>query len=194
MLSAKLGHRYDAPLSRIAKRIPFSPNALTVLGFLFTVSAAFIIPHHLQLGGVLIVMGGLCDMLDGVVARTTGRVTSFGAFLDSVLDRYADASLFLGLAWYLAVREGHEGAFLSLGTLVGAFLVSYTRARAEGIGLSCHVGILERPERIILLIVATLTGWVVPILWIMLFFTHVTVVQRIYHVWRKGGNTRREQS
>lgn len=185
MLSAKLGHILDAPLSTIARRIPVSPNILTVTGFLVTIAAAFIIPHNLRLGGVLILIGGTFDMLDGITARTTGRVTKYGAFLDSVLDRYSDAALFLAFAWYLAGNNHHTGAFLSLGTLVGAFLISYVRARAEGLGESCHIGMLERPERIILLIVAAITGWMIPILWIMLILTHITVVQRIIHVWKK---------
>lgn len=184
MLSAKLGHFLDTPLRSVAERIPFSPNSLTIIGFLITVLAAFIIPYNIRLGGIVILIGGLFDMFDGIVARTRGKTTRFGAFLDSVLDRYSDAFLFLAIAWYLAEKGNHTGAFLSLGTLIGAFLISYTRARAEGLGESCHTGIMERPERIILLIFATLTGWIMPVLWIMLVLTHITVIQRIYHVWR----------
>jgi phosphatidylglycerophosphate synthase len=184
MLSEKFGHQFDGPLSPIAKRIPVTPNFLTVAGFLITVAAAFVIPVHIKLGGILILIGGIFDMLDGIVARTNGKATKFGAFLDSVLDRYSDAFLFLSFAWYLAGNNNHTGAFLSIGTLVGAFLISYARARAEGLGQSCHTGIMERPERIILLIFAALTGWMTPVLWIMLVFTHVTVLQRIYHVWK----------
>ncbi len=168
MLSARLGHFLDAPLGSIAKRIPFSPNALTIAGFLITVLAAFAIPQNIKLGGILILIGGIFDMLDGMVARTKGKTSKFGAFLDSVLDRYSDAFLFLSLSYYLAANGNHTGSFLSLGTLVGAFLISYARARAEGLGESCHTGIMERPERIILLIFATLTGWIMPVLWLML--------------------------
>jgi len=184
MLSAKLGHFLDTPLRPLAEKIPFSPNSLTIIGFLITIIAALVIPHNIKLGGILILIGGMFDMLDGIVARTRGKTTRFGAFLDSVLDRYSDAFLFLAIAWYLAEKSNHTGAFISLGTLVGAFLISYTRARAEGIGESCHTGIMERPERIILLIFATLTGWIMPVLWIMLVLTHITVIQRIFHVWR----------
>jgi phosphatidylglycerophosphate synthase len=183
MLSARLGHFLDAPLRQVAERIPFSPNGLTITGFLITTVAAFILPQNIRLGGVLILVGSVFDMLDGVVARTRGRATKFGAFLDSVLDRYSDAFIFLSLAYYLAAKGDHNGAFLSLGTLVGAFLISYARARAEGLGESCHTGIMERPERIILLIIATLTGWIVPILWVMMVLTHFTAIQRILHVW-----------
>ncbi len=184
MLGAKLGHFLDSPLNSVAKRIPLSPNILTVIGFLITVIAALVIPHNIKLGGILILVGGIFDMLDGIVARVKGKTTRFGAFLDSVLDRYSDAFLFLAIAWYLAEKGNHTGTFLSLGTLVGAFLISYTRARAEGLGETCYTGIMERPERIILLIFATLTGWLVPVLWIMLVLTHITVVQRIYYVWK----------
>lgn len=184
MLSAKLGHFLDTPLRPVAKRIPFSPNSLTLIGFLITVLAAFIIPYNIRLGGIVILIGGLFDMFDGIVARVRGKTTKFGAFLDSVLDRYSDAFLFLAIAWHLAEKGDHTGALLSLGTLVGAFLISYARARAEGLGESCHTGIVERPERIILLIFASLTGWITPVLWIMLVLTHITVGQRIYHVWR----------
>lgn len=184
MLSAKLGHFLDTPLRPIVERIPFSPNTLSVIGFLITTVAALVIPLNIRLGGVLILTGGIFDMLDGMVARTSGKTTKFGAFLDSVLDRYSDAFLFLAVAWYLAAKGNHTGAFLSLGTLVGAFLISYARARAEGLGESCHTGIMERPERIILLIFACLSGLLVPVLWIMLILTHVTVIQRIYHIRR----------
>jgi phosphatidylglycerophosphate synthase len=125
-------------------------------------------------------------MLDGVLARVNGRATSFGAFLDSLLDRYSDAFIFLSLAWYLGGRGDQAGALLSIGTMLGALLVSYARARGEGLGIDNHDGIMERPERIILLIVAALTGWVVPILWVMFVLTHVTVVQRSYAVWKRG--------
>lgn len=184
MIGAKLGYFLDAPLSPILKRIKIHPNIFTITGFIITAIAALVIPYNIKLGGFLILIGGLFDMLDGIAARVNNRATRFGAFLDSLLDRYADAFLFLSVAWHLASKGEHNGAFLSLGTLVGAFLISYARARAEGLGESCSTGIMERPERIILLILATLTGWFTPILWIMFVLTHVTVIQRAYHVWK----------
>ena len=185
MLSARFGHFLDNPLRPVAKRIPFSPNTLTIIGFLITVLAALIIPYNIRLGGIVILLAGLFDMFDGIVARVGGKTTRFGAFLDSVLDRYSDAFIFLAIAYYLASKGDHNGAFLSLGTLVGAFLISYARARAEGLGESCHTGIMERPERLILLIFATITGWIVPVLWIMFVLTQFTVIQRIYHTWKQ---------
>jgi phosphatidylglycerophosphate synthase len=188
VISARFGHFLDEPLAPLAKKFPFSPNVLTVAGFLITVAAAFVIPINLRLGGVLILLGGLCDMSDGVLARVTGRTSRFGAFLDSLLDRYSDALIFLSLAWYLAGTGDHMGAFVSIGTMVGALLVSYARARGEGLGIpSCKAGLMERPERMILLIFATLTGWLVPVLWLMFALTHITVIQRAHVIWKARG-------
>jgi len=184
MLSGNLGHFLDKPLASLAKRMNVNPNVLTVAGFLFTSAAALTIPVNLFLGGILILVGGFFDMFDGIIARVNNRTTKFGAFLDSVLDRYSDAFLFLGAAWYFYKGDSMTGVFLSLGTMTGALLTSYTRARAEGLGKDCHVGLMERPERVVLLAFAALTGWVLPVMWILLVLTHVTVVQRIYHVWK----------
>ncbi|RJQ54015.1 MAG: CDP-alcohol phosphatidyltransferase family protein [Nitrospiraceae bacterium] len=184
MLSGYLGHFLDRPLSSLARRINVDPNALTITGFIVTTVAAITIPLDLFLGGLLILFGGVFDMLDGIVARVNGRDTKFGAFLDSVLDRYSDAFLFLGFSWYFYKADSPEGAVLSLATMVGALLISYTRARAEGLGKDCHVGLMERPERIILMALGSLTGWILPVMWIMLVLTHATVLQRIYYVWK----------
>lgn len=184
MLSARLGHFLDKPLGPFARKITIHPNVLTIAGFFITVMAALVIPANLRLGGLLILLGGICDLGDGILARTNGRVSNFGAFLDSLLDRYSDSFLFLSVAWYLGGRGDHTGAFLSIGTMVGAFLVSYARARGEGLGIQSQVGIMERPERIILLIVATITGWLTSVLWVMFVLTHVTVIQRAYVVWK----------
>ncbi|MCL5022556.1 MAG: CDP-alcohol phosphatidyltransferase family protein [Nitrospirae bacterium] len=184
MLSARLGHFLDKPFGPIAKRIPFNPNILTVAGFAIMVAAAFVIPSRPGFGGFLVLLGGICDMCDGILARANGRATSFGAFLDSLLDRYSDAALFLSVAWYLADRGDHTGAFLSIGAMVGSLLVSYARARGESLGIDSHVGLLERPERIVLLILALFSGWLVPVLWVLFILTHVTVLQRAYAVWK----------
>lgn len=186
MLSSRLGHFLDKPLSPVVRVIGKNPNALTITGFIITAIAALIIPFHLTIGGLLIMLGGLFDMLDGVSARVNGRVTRFGAFLDSLLDRYSDAFLFLSIAWYLASMGDHSGAFLSIGSMLGAFLVSYARARAEGLNINGKTGLMERPERITLLIIGTLTGWLVPVLWVLFILTQVTVIQRAYAVWKAG--------
>lgn len=182
MIGEKLGHYFDRPLGPLARRVGLHPNLITVLGFLATAAAGLALARDLVLGGALMLIGGFLDMLDGAVARASGRTSDFGAFLDSVLDRYSDAFLFSGLAWYLWKAGDGMGVLLSLGTLVGALLISYTRARAEGLGRDCKVGLMERPERIALLAFAALTGWVVPVLWPMFFLTHLTVLQRMLYV------------
>jgi len=184
MLGDKFGHFLDQPFSSISRRIPVSPNTLTLTGFFITVIAALVLTHDLRLGGLLILFGGIFDMFDGIVARTTGKTTKFGAFLDSVLDRCSDALLFLAVTWHFAKIGNNTGVFICLVTLVGAFLISYTRARAEGLGESCHSGLMERPERIVLLSFGAITGWLLPVMWVMLVLTYITVSQRIYHVWR----------
>lgn len=182
MLGARLGNFLDKPLSTVAKKIDLSPNSITVAGFLTTTLAAAAFAWDLRVGGVLLLLGGAMDVLDGVVARARGKVTDFGAFLDSVLDRYSDAFIFLGLSWYFYRNGNLIGVALSLGTMIGALLTSYVRARAEGMGRECKAGLLERPERIILLVFGAFSGWMVEVLWAMLFLTHLTVAQRMLHV------------
>ncbi len=184
MLSARFGHFLDEPLSSFARKIDVNPNVITIAGFLITTLAAITLPQNLVLGGALILCGGFFDMFDGVLARVNNKSTSFGAFLDSVLDRYSDSFLLLGFSWYFLKNNSISGLFLSLGTLIGALIISYARARAEGLGKNCHTGLMERPERIILMAFGALTGWVLPIMWTMLVLTHITVIQRIYHVWK----------
>lgn len=186
MIGNIFGHFLDRPFSPILKGLRVNPNLLTVTGFFITVIAALVVPVNLRLGGLLILLGALFDIFDGVVARVNGKTTEFGAFLDSLLDRYSDAFIFLSFAWYYFKRGDNTGIFLCIATMVGALLVSYARARAEGLGINCKAGIMERPERMVLLILAALTGWVKPIMAVMFVLTHITVVQRSYVVWRAG--------
>ena len=184
MINSVLGHFLDRPLLPMAKRIRVNPNLLTITGFIITLAAAFVLPLNLRIGGLLILAGCLFDTLDGAVARTNKKTTKFGAFLDSLLDRVSDVLIFLSIAWHLAENGDKVGALLSLGTMVGAFLVSYARARSEGLGIDNREGLMERPERIILIIVGTLTGWLKLILWLMVMLTYFTVLQRSYKVWK----------
>jgi len=184
MLSAKFGHILDRPLASIAGRININPNIITVVGFMITILAAITIPENTLVGGFLILLGGFFDMLDGAIARINNRATNFGAFLDSVIDRYADSFLLLGFSVYFYKMQMVTGFFLCFGTLIGALIISYTKARAEGLGEDCQTGLMERPERILLMAFAAITGLVFSVMWIMLILTHITVIQRIYHVWR----------
>jgi phosphatidylglycerophosphate synthase len=136
-------------------------------------------------GGLLILASGSFDVLDGIIARTNGKRTRFGAFLDSTLDRYADSMLFIGVSWYFYIIGSLTGALLSIGSLVGSLAISYARARAEGLGIDCKVGLLERPERVVLLAFGCLTGLLFPVVVIIFILSHFTVIQRIVHVYRQ---------
>jgi phosphatidylglycerophosphate synthase len=182
LLSAWFGHFLDKPLAPLAKRIPFDPNVITIAGLLVTAVAAVVIPANLVAGGFMILAGGAFDMLDGLIARTNGKRTQFGAFLDSTLDRYADSMLFIGVSWYFYKSGNSMGAFMSVGGLVGSLVISYARARAEGLGIDCKVGILERPERVILLAFGCISGLLFPVIILIFLLSHFTVIQRIVHV------------
>lgn len=181
MLSEKLGHALDKPLEAFARRIPLSPNVITLTGFTLTVGSSLLLAHNLTLGAFCLLPAGLLDMLDGIVARSRGESSSFGAFLDSVLDRYSDSVILLAIAWNLGNIGQMTGVFLSLTALVGSLIISYARARAEGLGASCSHGLMERPERLILLFVGAVSGYIVPALWVLAGLTHLTVVQRILY-------------
>jgi len=181
MLSEKFGHALDKPLKEFAGRIPLSPNFITVAGFALTVASSLLLAHNLTLGAFCLLPAGLFDMLDGIVARSRGESSSFGAFLDSLLDRYSDSVILLAIAWNLGSTGHMTGVFLSVVALVGSLIVSYVRARAEGLGVSCSNGLMERPERLILLFIGAVSGYIVPALWLLAGLTHFTVLQRVLH-------------
>jgi phosphatidylglycerophosphate synthase len=182
MIESRYKHIFEKPLTSLAKKIYITPNAITAAGLFISIIGSITLARNLFLGGVLILVAGFFDMLDGAVARAHNKFSDFGAFLDSVLDRYSDSFIFLGFTVHFFNIQSTTGICLSLGTMVGALLVSYTRARAEGLGKECKVGIMERPERVMLLAIAAMTGWVQPIMGIMFILTHVTVIQRIHYV------------
>jgi CDP-diacylglycerol---glycerol-3-phosphate 3-phosphatidyltransferase len=169
-------------------RTGISPNAISIITLgLNAIVAGIIAAGYLLPGGVLILLVGLLDSLDGAVARASGQATTFGAFLDSTLDRYAEAVLFLAIVYYY--RADTTVVLLSFIALVGSVLVSYARARAEGLGLDCEVGWLARPERVFVLGIGlagaqySLYALLIA-LSVLAFFTHVTAIQRIWHIYR----------
>jgi phosphatidylglycerophosphate synthase len=184
LIGEKFGHVFDKPLGEFARRIPFHPNTITIAGFFVSLLASGVLASNLRLGGVLVLAAGVFDVLDGVVARTHDKKSVFGAFLDSVLDRYSDAFMLLAVGWNLLGHGNRTGLILSLLSLVGGFLISYTRARAEGLGHDCKNGLLERPERVVLISGGAISGLIMPVLWTLAVFTQVTAMQRIYHVWK----------
>lgn len=165
----------------------FTPNAATYTGFALTaVSAVVLATGNFFLGGFLLWGAAMFDMLDGALARLTHQSSTFGAFLDSTLDRYSESVTFLAMAYFYSRHPSTRMELvLVFVILIGSMMVSYTKARAEGLTIEVRAGWLQRPERMFLLIFGLITGWLSPILWALAIFTNVTAIQRIYEVyWR----------
>jgi CDP-diacylglycerol--glycerol-3-phosphate 3-phosphatidyltransferase len=195
-VSARAGMSHIVePVARALLRAGVSPNAVTVAGTVGVVVAAIGLGGrgHLVAGALVVTLFCLTDMLDGTMARMHGGATRFGAILDSSMDRVADAAIFGTVAYWLAGRDDRWGLVAALICLAGGQIVSYVKARAEGLGLSCNVGIAERFERLIMVGVGgLLTGglgipWgLTAMLWVLAALTVVTIGQRIVHVYRQA--------
>jgi phosphatidylglycerophosphate synthase len=174
------------PVARFLGRHGVHPNTVTLVGFLLQVGVGTLFAlGRIRLGGLLLLVVGPLDALDGAVARANGQDAPFGAFLDSTLDRLSDAALILGLtAYYLQLQRGAllEVALLLL-ALVSALMVSYTRARAEALGLSCKVGLLTRMERVFLIAVLSALGLMTLLVWTLALLSLLTFVQRVIYVY-----------
>ena len=181
------------PVIRLAQALHLTPNTVTVIGLLIVAGASILIFNGLLLAGAAVLLAGsLLDAVDGALARLQGGGTAFGSFLDSTLDRVGEAILYAGIVGWL-LRVDPEPTLPVLGAilaLIGSFMVSYSRARAEGIGVSAAVGLAPRTERLALVIAGVALaglGWPVAllaILWLIVALTVATVVQRIWHVWQ----------
>lgn len=186
-----LGRRLFSPiLARVVAWLQttgVTPNALTLIGFLLTgVTAVLLAIGYFRLGAVMLFVAAIFDMLDGSLARATSQSSTFGAFIDSTLDRYSESVTFLALAiFYSQSPDYRTEIILVFVILIGSLMVSYTRARAEALNIECKVGILQRPERVVLLIFGLLTSWMLPVLWIMAILTNFSAVQRIYEVYSR---------
>jgi CDP-diacylglycerol--glycerol-3-phosphate 3-phosphatidyltransferase len=198
--------RVVLPIGGAIGRAGVTPNMITVLGFIVTIAAAVAIARgHFLLGGFILIAGSISDMLDGAVARATGKISKGGAFLDSTLDRLSDAVVFVGLIWFYSASEfwvvslaenpvtdgvaggiDHPGLLLSVAALILSLMVSYVRARAEGLGFTCDVGIAERPERIVILCTGLILDQMVIALAVLVAATAFTVIWRFVHVWRQA--------
>lgn len=158
---------------------------VSVAGFILSLLSALIIANGaFVIGAIVYSIAAVNDMLDGTLARLT-QPSTFGAFLDSTLDRYSESITCFGLMYFFMTQPGRETELvLVFLMLVGSLMVSYTRARAEGLNVECKAGLLQRPERVVLLIAGLLLpGLLVPILWILAIFSNFTAVQRIYEVY-----------
>jgi len=202
MISEAIGAGAKRILDAIVRamaRSSINPNVITFIGLLINIGCGVLYGYGMFFAaGLLLIFAALFDMLDGRVARLRGRVTRFGAFFDSVLDRYSDIVVYVGIMIFYARDTAQHSTLLVALTglaLVGSVLVSYSRARAESLDIACKVGFLERPERMVLLIIASLTSigpmsnpflYKMPqVLWVLAVLSHWTVVHRIYHTWRE---------
>jgi CDP-diacylglycerol--glycerol-3-phosphate 3-phosphatidyltransferase len=189
MLKAKLGDHLDPFLyrtSRFVQRLGLRPNSLTFIGLGLNGLASWALAEGEWLqGSGLIILAGFFDILDGAVARNCREASSFGSFLDSVVDRYSDLSLLTGLLIFFSRQNAVLYQVLTGLSLLGTALVPYTRARAEILIPRCNVGFLERPERILLLFLGAAIPSIMPVvLWILAIFTNLTVIQRILYTRR----------
>jgi len=192
MLSSFGRKLLSTPLSYIVpllEKTGVTPNGLTIIGLLFTMIIAIILAlGYFTTGGVLLIFAALFDTLDGALARQTGQSSKFGAFLDSTMDRFSEGVILIGLTYYYASspESGWVEVTLLAVILLGSLMVSYTRARAEALGFECKVGLLQRPERVILLVLGLITPWMRIALWLLAIFTIVTAGQRIVEVYNQA--------
>lgn len=170
-----------------------NPNVLTFLGLVVNTIAAFLFGYAdasnqrrmFFYAGLVIIGSGFFDLVDGRVARASNKVTSFGGFFDSVIDRYSDASQYFGLLVFYARGDRSVYVVLTAFVMISAIMVSYTRARAESLIGSCKVGFMERPERLVLIIIGALFNRMAPVLWIIATLSTITVIHRTEHTWRR---------
>jgi len=185
-----IGKFFGAIINRIVRWLALSkihPNALTFFGLLINVWAAWLFSQgQFRWAGVVVIGAGLFDMVDGRVARATDQVTRFGGFFDSVLDRYSDLLLFMGLLVYYSNINRNFYVVLTAVVMTGSVMISYTRARAENAIPKCKVGFLERPERIVLIIIGALFDHMAQALWVIAVLSNWTVIQRMSYTYTQA--------
>jgi CDP-diacylglycerol--glycerol-3-phosphate 3-phosphatidyltransferase len=178
------------PIINLLARTPLTPNAVTWLGFCLSIgAAALVVTGHPFAAGIVVLVAGLFDMLDGALARVTNRVTRFGGILDSTLDRLSEAVVLLGLlAVFTRGQQVAESILVGV-ALLGSLMVSYIRARMEGLGIECKAGLFTRPERVIILALGLLLSRfdcaLVTALGVIVFFSYFTAGQRLLYAWRQ---------
>ena len=184
--------RHAEALMAALGRLPVTPNQITVFGTALTfVAAVLTASGHLLLGGIVLAFAGSFDIIDGALARSTGRSYPYGAFLDSTLDRYSEGAMYLGLIAYFVSAGGALEKWLVVATgaaLAGSFLVSYVRARAQSLGFTCETGLFARPERVVVTVVGLVFGGVIlaAVVFLLAILTNLTALQRIREVWLQG--------
>ena len=183
----KLAYRITNPIVGTLSRSGITPNGLTFVNLALNIAAAYVIATgHFLLGGILILVAGIFDLLDGALARFTKQTSRFGAILDSTVDRISEAATLFGLLIWYSASGGRLEIVLVFAVLVGSFLVSYVRARAEGLGWQCQVGLFTRAERVIVLAIGLMINQVLIALCVLAVFVFTTVVQRVVYLWKQA--------
>ncbi len=173
------------PIAGLINRTGLTPNMLTFIGLLLNVGVAAVLAGgSIRLGGWLLLFAASFDALDGALARLTGRQSRFGAFFDSTLDRYSEAVIYGGLLIYYVDQGVRTEPLLVYAAIIGSLMVSYSRARAEGLGLECKVGIATRLERVLIIAAGLILNQVTLALWLVAILSNLTAVQRIVYVWQ----------
>src|SRR6476659_716265 len=185
-----IGITFGAAIDRMFGWLALSrirPIVRAFLGLVINIVAAFLFAAgNFRAAGLVVIGAGLFDMVDGRVARETNRVTRFGGFFDSVLDRYSDLALFMGLLVYYASIGRFGYIVLTAIVMTGSVMVSYTRARAECTIPKCKEGFLERPERVVLIIIGALFDRMAPVLWVIAVLSNLTVIHRMIYTWQQA--------
>jgi CDP-diacylglycerol--glycerol-3-phosphate 3-phosphatidyltransferase len=185
-----IGITFGWVIDKIVRALALSkihPNALTFIGLLINIWAAWLFSQgRMFAAGMVVVGASVFDMVDGRVARETNQVTKFGGFFDSVLDRYSDLALYMGLLVYYASINRFFYIVLTAIAMTGSVMVSYTRARAENSIPKCKVGFLERPERIVLIMIGALFNRMAPVMWVIAVLSNWTVVHRMIYTWQEA--------
>lgn len=176
------------PFIQLLKKLEIHPNTFTTIGCIMGFAAAFFMGKgSFRMAGIFILFSGMLDNIDGQLARASNKVTKFGALYDSTLDRYGEVIFFLGMAYYFIQNGWYLTSVAIAIGLGGSLMVSYVRARAEGLGFECKTGILQRPERILLLGIGCIIHrtLLIVVIWIIAILSNVTAIQRIIYIWRK---------
>ena len=191
-LKPTVGKALSETPAKLLAKAHLTPNALTIIGLLFNVFTGWVLATgHLFVGGFLVLFSGWFDMLDGAMARITGKTSRFGALLDSSVDRLSEAALFGGLIFFYSDRGDTLEVVLAYAAIIGSIMVSYSRARAEGLGLKGDVGLLARPERIVILTLGlllsevTMTAIVVA-LGVLAIGANLTALRRLIYAWQQS--------
>lgn len=185
-----LSNYVETPVALLMERMGLTPNLVTIIGLLIAGVAAYLIGVGLWwAGGLVALFAGIFDMFDGALARNTGSASDFGALLDSTIDRVSEAVVLLGVLAYYLASDNDWGAMLVYAALVGSIMVSYMRARSEGLGIECKVGMMQRPERVALTGLGLIVAHWIPVVMLIVLgviaaLTTVTAIHRLVHTWR----------